>query len=50
MLLGERKRRVELFRARAGANGKEGRHTRRASAIEHGVAILVELGKINVRV
>ena len=46
---GVRNRGVELFRAGTYADGKNRVHTGGAGAIEHGVAILVELGEIDVR-
>src|ERR1700730_16580145 len=50
VLLGVRDGGVQFFGARAGANGQDSLASRRAGAVEHGVAVLSELRKVDVGV
>ncbi len=50
MLFGERQRCIQLLGPRPRADSEQCRNTRSPRAIEHGIAVLRELRKINVRV
>ncbi len=50
VLLGKGQRGIELFRTWACADCKQCRHSRFASAVEHGVAVFRELWEVDVRV
>src|ERR1700740_1796062 len=50
VLFGEWNCGVTFFRARAGAYGEDGVDAGIASALQHGLAIVCELGKVNVGV
>src|SRR5260370_17978672 len=50
VLLGKRNRRIQLFRTRPRADGQKSGYARGARAVEHGIAILRKLRKINMRV
>ena len=50
MLLRKRKRRLQLRRPASAADGRNSHHACRARSIEHRLPVVVELGKLQVRV